>query len=162
VARTRGANSESAAIEEIRAATDAPVFAAETKLLGWRCLSDGEGGSVVCDQMPAQPVFAFCGIGNPDAFFGDVKSWGVELAGQQAFRDHHAYTAHDVKLLEERAQQAGAKALLTTEKDIQNLKKLRFSKLPLYCCRITLEIREGEELCALIKKKTAAREGNTE
>jgi hypothetical protein len=64
--------------------------------------------------------------------------------------------------LEERAQQAGAKALLATEKDIQNLKKLRFAKLPLYCCAIALEISEGEELCLLIKKKIAAREGNTE
>src|SRR5579863_1089768 len=160
--RTRGAKLESAAKEEIRAATDAPVFSAETKLLGWRRLSHVDSGVAARDEAPAQPVFAFCGIGNPDAFFSDVKSWGIELAGQQAFRDHHAYTAHDVKLLKERAQQAGAKALLTTEKDIQNLKKLRFTKLPLYCCRIALEIRQGEELCALIKKKIAAREVNIE
>ena len=162
VTRTRGPQPESAATEEIRAATDAPVFGSETKLLGWRCLSKFDSGIVASDETPPQPVFAFCGIGNPDAFFCDVKSWGVELAGQQAFRDHHAYTAHDVKLLEERARQGGAKALLTTEKDIQNLKKLRFMKLPLYCCTITLEIREGEELCLLIKKKIAARAGNTE
>jgi tetraacyldisaccharide 4'-kinase len=160
--RTRGADRESAAIEEIRAATDAPVFTAETKLLGWGCLNHGECGGVSSDAMPAVPFFAFCGIGNPDAFFGDVKGWGIELAGQQSFRDHHAYTAHDVKLLEEHAQQAGAKALLTTEKDIQNLKKLRFTKLPLYCCRIALEIRGGEELCLLIRNKIAARVGNVE
>jgi tetraacyldisaccharide 4'-kinase len=160
--RTRGAEQEPAAIDEIRAATHAPIFTAETKLLGWRRLSRVDSGVAASDEAPAQPVFAFCGIGNPDAFFSDVKSWGIEPAGQQAFRDHHAYTAHDVKLLEERAQQAGAKSLLTTEKDIQNLKKLRFTKLPLYCCRIALEIRQGEELCALIKKKIAAREANIE
>lgn len=162
VTRTHGAKPESATIEEIRAATGIPIFAAETKLLGWRRLSNVADGVVAKDETPAQPVFAFCGIGNPDAFFDDVKSWGIELAGQQAFRDHHAYTAHDVKSLEERAQQAGAKALLTTEKDIQNLKKLRFSKLPLYCCRIALEIRQGEGLCALINKKIAAREVTAE
>lgn len=160
--RTRGANSESTVMEELRGVTDAPVFTTETKLLGWHCVSKVDSGIAASDETPPQPIFAFCGIGNPDAFFGDVGSWGIELAGQQAFRDHHAYTAHDVKLLEERAQQAGAKALLTTEKDLQNLKRLRFSKLPLYCCAIALEIREGEELCSLIKKKLAAREVNAE
>jgi len=38
-----------------------------------------------------------------------------------------------VKTLEENAEQRGAKALLTTEKDIQNLQELGFAKLPLYC-----------------------------
>ena len=149
-------------MEEIRAATNAPVFAAETRLLGWHCLSNVDSGIAASDEMPVQPVLAFCGIGNPDAFFGDVKSWGIGLTGQQAFRDHHTYTVHDVKLLEERAQQAGAKALLTTEKDIQNLKRLHFTRLPLYYCAIALEIREGEELCSLIKKKIAEREVNAE
>jgi len=152
----------SAEVRMIHQFASVPTFCAETKLLGYRCVSNQQPVEVAREESPPQPVFAFCGIGNPDAFFSDVKSWGIELAGQQAFRDHHAYTEQDTKSLEERAQQTGAKALLTTEKDIQNLKKLRFTKLPLYCCRIALEIREGEELCALIKKKIAAREVNIE
>ena len=107
---------------------------------------------------PPEPVFAFCGIGNPAAFFDDVKKWGMGVAGQAAFRDHHHYSAHDVRGLEEKAQRAGAKALLTTEKDIQNLANLHFSKLPLYCCRISLEIRDEREFCALLKKKLEPRE----
>jgi tetraacyldisaccharide 4'-kinase len=114
------------------------------------------------EAVPPQPVFAFCGIGNPDAFFSDLQNWGVEVVGRKVFRDHHAYTAHDAKTLQEDAEQGGAKALLTTEKDIQNLKKLRFAKLPLYCCKIAIETRDGEALCALIKKKIRLRPGAAE
>jgi tetraacyldisaccharide-1-P 4'-kinase len=75
------------------------------------------------------------------------------------FRDHHSYTARDVGILEDQAQQAGAKALLTTEKDTQNLKGLHFSRVPLYCCRIALEIRDDKRLSALLSEKLSSRAG---
>jgi tetraacyldisaccharide 4'-kinase len=111
------------------------------------------------DELPPQPVFAFCGIGNPSAFLSDLKRWGIGIAGQHVFRDHHSYTAHDAKILESHAQRAGAKALLTTEKDIQNLKKLHFSEMPLYCCRIALELSDDKEFSLLLKNKIASRKG---
>ncbi len=46
---------------------------------------------------------------------------GVRLAGTREFRDHHAYTAADVRLLLRLRQQAGATAFVTTEKDAVNL-----------------------------------------
>jgi len=136
-----------------------PTFCAETKLLGYRCVSGAEETPAAGEVVPPQPVFAFCGIGNPDAFFSDLQNWRVEVVGRKVFRDHHPYTAHDVKTLEENAEQRGAKALLTTEKDIQNLQELGFAKLPLYCCKIAIETRDGEALCALIRKKIASRPG---
>jgi tetraacyldisaccharide 4'-kinase len=160
--RTRGEGVNSAAVQAIREVADLPTFCAETRLLGFRCVS-GDGKRVPGREAgPPQPVFAFCGIGNPDAFFSDVKSWGVEVAGNKVFRDHHVYTARDLRILEEQAQLVGAKALLTTEKDLQNLAKLRFTKLPLFCCKIAIDVRDGEALCALIKKKIAARPGFAE
>jgi tetraacyldisaccharide-1-P 4'-kinase len=88
-----------------------------------------------------------------------VKSWGLAVVGQKVFRDHHSYTARDVGILEDQAQQAGAKALLTTEKDTQNLKGLHFSRVPLYCCRIALEIRDDKRLSALLSEKLSSRAG---
>jgi tetraacyldisaccharide-1-P 4'-kinase len=75
------------------------------------------------------------------------------------FRDHHSYGAHDIRTIEEHAQNAGAKSLLTTEKDIQNLARQQFSKLPLYACVIALEIREEKEFRDLLREKLARREG---
>lgn len=68
-------------------------------------------------------VFAFCGIGNPGAFFGQVK--GVcELEGTRAFADHHAYTMEDVKALREQAERLGVKTFVTTEKDWVKLREV--------------------------------------
>jgi tetraacyldisaccharide 4'-kinase len=158
--RVSGGGSDSSAGQAIRKdAAGVPTFCAETKLLGFRCMSKGQQADVPEDELPPQPVFAFCGIGNPSAFLSDLKRWGIGIAGQHVFGDHHSYTAHDAKILEAHAQRAGAKALLTTEKDIQNLKKVSFSELPLYCCRIALELRDETEFCLLLKTKIASRKG---
>jgi tetraacyldisaccharide 4'-kinase len=140
-------------------AAGVPTFCAETKLLGFRCVSKGQQADLPEDELPPQPVFAFCGIGNPSAFLDDLKRWGIGISGHHVFRDHHSYTAHDSKILEAHALRTGAKALLTTEKDIQNLKKAHFSGLPLYCCRIALEVRDETEFCLLLKNKIASRKG---
>src|SRR5258707_5823517 len=160
--RTRGEGTVSTSMHAIRAVTDLPTFYAATKLLGFRRVSGDQTADSTGKAVPPQPVFAFCGIGNPGAFFADLKSWGVEVAGTKVFRDHHVYTAHDLQMLEEQAPLVGAKALLTTEKDLQNLVKLRFTKLPLFCCKIAIDIHTGEALCALIKKKIATHPGFSE
>ncbi len=157
--RLQDANTGSALIEAIQQLAGLPTFSAQTTLLGCRRVSDSPDAQVAGDEFPSQPVFAFCGIGNPAAFFGDVKRWGMIVVGQKMFRDHHFYTARDVGMLEDHAQQAGAKALLTTEKDMQNLKGLHFSRVPLYCCRIALEIRDDKRLCALLSEKLSSRAG---
>jgi tetraacyldisaccharide 4'-kinase len=156
--RTSSEPSDSTAGQAIRkVAADLPTFFAETKLLGYRCVSNGRNGQAAQeDKLPPQPVFAFCGIGNPSAFFSDLKRWGIVVVGQHIFADHHSYTAHDEKILEAHAQRAGAKALMTTEKDIQNLKKVHFAELPLYCCQIALEIGDEQALCLLLKNKIAS------
>ena len=157
--RVSGGRSDSTARQATRkAAEDLPTFSAETRLLGFRCVSKGQQADVAENELP-QPVFAFCGIGNPSAFLSDLKRWGIGIAGQHVFADHHSYTAHDAKLLESHALRAGAKALLTTEKDIQNLKKVHFFELPLYCCRIALELSDDKEFCLLLKNKIASRKG---
>jgi tetraacyldisaccharide 4'-kinase len=156
--RISSERSDPAARQAIReVATDVPTFCAETKLLGYRRVSNSGKAPAEEDELPPQPVFAFCGIGNPSAFLSDLKRWGIVVVGQQVFADHHSYTAHDAKILEAHAQRAGAKALLTTEKDIQNLKKIHFAALSLYCCRTALELREEQELCLLLKNKIASR-----
>jgi len=129
-----------------------PIFSASTKLMGFKRILTEESSPI--DHLP-QPVFAFCGIGNPEAFFDDLARWNVEVAGKAAFRDHHLYSAREVRELESLAQQAQAKALLTTEKDIQNMGDARFS-LPLYCCEIALDIPDAAQLWKLINQSLPA------
>jgi len=110
-------------------------------------------------ELPPQPVFVFCGIGNPDAFFADVDRWGNCIAGRAIYRDHHFYTARDLRRLEDSAKGAGARALLTTEKDARNLGDLRCSSLPVYYCEIEVKIADTEEFQKTLKRKLEQRGG---
>jgi tetraacyldisaccharide 4'-kinase len=142
----------------VRRYTQAPIYYATTEL---KEIYPGEA-----TRVPGEPnawlgrkAFAFCAIGNPEAFFADARRWGMEIVGQQAFRDHHRYTERDRKSIESQAQAAGAEILLCTEKDVYNLRKIRFEQFPLYVCRIWLEVRKAREFWNLLDSIVARKRG---
>ena len=96
----------------------------------------------------AQPALAFAAVGNPRAFFADLCVAGFRVVGTQPFRDHHRYTARDLRQLEQRARRVGAEALLTTEKDAANLSESCRNglELPLRVVGMELEVERGAEL----------------
>jgi tetraacyldisaccharide 4'-kinase len=133
-----------------------PVFSAATQLVGFRRL--GEGIQILqAEEIGAGPFYAFCGIGNPGAFFQDLQNWGTTVAGKCEFADHHRYDARDVRELESAARQAGARALVTTEKDEQNLSGVKFGEMPVYVVVIDLAIDKEEALLQAIQEKLHAR-----
>lgn len=89
------------------------------------------------------PVAAFCGIARPEQFFQGLEEKGLRLAARFAFPDHFRYTAGAVEKLLQEAQEAGAAALMTTEKDLARLGELAdalHESLPLLTARLTVEI----------------------
>jgi tetraacyldisaccharide 4'-kinase len=89
---------------------------------------------------PKARFLAFCGIGNPAAFFSDLRAWGLQAVQERSFADHHLYTPSEARELEQAAMSCGADALLCTEKDVWNLRNVQFAKLSVYCCRISFEL----------------------
>jgi tetraacyldisaccharide 4'-kinase len=136
-----------------------PIFPATTRLLRYRRLTADRQAIDPRMELPPQPVFVFCGIGNPDAFLADVDRWGNCIAGQAIYRDHYSYSARDLRRLEDSAKNSGACALLTTEKDAQNLGDLRFSSVPVYYCEIEVKIADTEEFRKTLKRKLEQRSG---
>jgi tetraacyldisaccharide 4'-kinase len=67
------------------------------------------------------PAVAFCGIARPAQFFAGIEAAGQRLAARIAFPDHHGFTPADLQHLVTTAQQTGATALITTEKDLIRL-----------------------------------------
>jgi len=137
-----------------------PVFSAATRLLGFRRF--GGGVQVLTQaQIGVGPFMAFCGIGNPRAFFLDLQNWQFPVARAQAFPDHHRYTAGEAEALAQAARAAGARALVTTEKDAQNLGEAQFGEMPVFVAVIDLEISQEavfwEAIQAQIVAKTASR-----
>jgi tetraacyldisaccharide 4'-kinase len=126
------------------------IFYAETRLLGFRKLGT-EQTPVYVNELGPGPFFAFCAIGNPAAFCGDLQRWHVPVAGKLYFRDHHRYSMTDVQKIEASAELAGAQALLTTEKDEQNLRGMSF-RMPVYVSVIDFVLSSESELLAALAR----------
>ena len=126
-------------IEAIGKMNQYPVFAAATQLLGFRRLG-AEITLLSSAGIGAGPFFAFCGLGNPDAFFRDLWDWGIAVCGQMTFPDHHRYTDRDALRIQQAAKQAGANAFVTTEKDAQNFGAVKFEDAPVYVSVIDLVV----------------------
>ena len=69
------------------------------------------------ETLQGQNIFAFCGIGNPDAFFDSLSHSGLNTVGTQTFDDHHTYTAADMEMVLQQAKHDGASMILCTQKD---------------------------------------------
>jgi tetraacyldisaccharide 4'-kinase len=96
---------------------------------------------------PDGPVLAFCGIARPEQFFIGLHADGLELSGQIAFADHHRFSVRELARLVARARQAGATALMTTEKDRARIGSLWQSlddPLPLLTAVLRTEIEDEQ------------------
>jgi tetraacyldisaccharide 4'-kinase len=133
------------------------AYSAGTKLLGFRT-HESDRQEPLRDSLTGAH-FAFCGIGNPDAFFADLQRWGVQLAGQRAFRDHHRYSQTEIAALQHAAKSAGAVALVTTEKDVQNLKHAVLSELSIEVAVTSIEIANESEFLRDLHSKLPATVG---
>lgn len=131
---------------------------AQTRLLGFRRCGADAGIHDLAEIGPG-PFFAFCGIGNPQAFFDDLSRWEVPVAGQNIFRDHHRYAAADLRQLEKAAQGAGAIAFVTTEKDGENLGEVKNVTFPVFVAVIDFVLPAETEFMATMERKLQPRRG---
>jgi tetraacyldisaccharide 4'-kinase len=143
------------AVRAIQKFPQMPIYPSTTKLLGFR--QHGEQAALQLSY--AYPVFAFAGIGNPDAFFADLERWNVRVVGHKSFRDHHRYTMRELKEMRTLAQRLGAKALMTTEKDAQNLDGAALSGLPLHIAVVAMEIPDEERFLRDVRDRLALSSG---
>jgi len=114
--------------------------------MGLRGLAGRDSGQAVePEDYRGRPVCAFCAIGNPSAFFSDLRRWGFNPVAEMAFRDHHVYSREDAERLNRAAGEKGAVAFLTTEKDGMNLPSGLGFGLSVLACTIRAEISDAEK-----------------
>lgn len=145
VVLTRTDSADPQSLEELvlKVHPAAKVFRSRTELLGWTDALSGEAFS--SEEVCAQEVAAFCGIGNPRAFFADVRRWGCKLVAEDAFPDHHVYTDEEIQRLVAGARKNGAAALLTTQKDAVKFSRDWTPRLPILACKIQAQILDSED-----------------
>lgn len=101
-------------------APHAPVFFSE--YLPVCLLSSGKQEVFPTKQAKTLKLCGFCGIGNPVSFSETLAKEGYDIVGFKSFRDHHPYSAQDLKDLAVWAKAKGAQCLITTEKDFVKIK----------------------------------------
>jgi tetraacyldisaccharide 4'-kinase len=137
---TRSVEATAPAVESIvRRHTNCPIFYAALRLESVLRLPRLDVELPPQDWQRAR-FLAFCAIGNSAAFFGDLRMWGFQIPEQRSFGDHHVYTAAEAAQLEQSALACGVDGLLCTEKDVWNLRNVQFASLPVYCCRISVDL----------------------
>lgn len=134
------------------------IFYAQTRLLGFRRYGE-HAGIHPLSEICHGPFFAFCGIGNPQAFFDDLSRWEVPVAGESTFRDHHRYTNDDFLRLEKAVQRAGAIAFVTTEKDAENLGQGKTTAIPIFVAVIDFVITAESEFLGTLERKLQSSHG---
>jgi tetraacyldisaccharide 4'-kinase len=94
---------------------------------------------------------AFCGLGNHENFFEQLRREKFSVAAGKTFRDHHIYTQKDVIEIEAIAREKGAEMLITTAKDAVKLSDLKF-EIPCFVAEIEMIISDADAFEALLHR----------
>jgi tetraacyldisaccharide-1-P 4'-kinase len=91
-----------------------------------------------------------CAIGNPHAFADDVLQIGVNIVSENFFADHHSFTQQDIERVNQAARDAGADAILVTDKDAVRLNGLDLGDIPVYAAQLDLQSDDAVRLKSLL------------
>jgi tetraacyldisaccharide-1-P 4'-kinase len=111
------------------------------------------GASHAPGSAPFRRVASFCGLGTPKSFWNTLAQLDLQVVSTWAFEDHHAYRAEDLRRLKQQAEVAGAEVLVTTEKDIMNLRygaAQLLAPIKIFWLKIGIEIDREEEFLARV------------
>lgn len=126
---------------------DKPVFFASYEAKRAQSLTDK---SLHLPASLPTPLFAFCGIGQPLLFQKTLAAQQIELAGFMPLKDHQPFTPSLLKKINSRAKSCGAKALITTEKDLVKIREEQFT-LPVFS--LQMEVQPENELSTYLEEQ---------
>lgn len=127
-----------------------PVFYAYHDLTRLHRLDrEGEGAPL---DFARRSVAIFAGTARPDRFCRDLEHFAMRVVYRRDFPDHHGYSAGEFERIVEEAKNAGAEAIVTTEKDAVKLptEALRSSPLPVYAAQIEFRCEDEAAFKGLV------------
>ena len=62
-------------------------------------------------------IYAFCGIGNPDAFFQTLSELALNIVGKRVYNDHYRFIESDIIEICSDSRGKKAELIITTQKD---------------------------------------------
>ena len=100
---------------------------------------------------PSDPLFAFCGIGEPDSFIKSLTQLKLKLGGKRIFRDHQEYTDAVVKELSAQIKSSNCKAVITTEKDLVKLPDNFLEEFEIFIVKIEMEFENERVVLDVVR-----------
>ncbi len=104
----------------------------------------GEENGKDSSILEGRKVLAFAGLARPSSFQKTLSGLGAEILKFEVFPDHHPYSPGDLERLSGEAIQAGAEAMITTEKDMARIRFISAPSLPLWALTVGHEF-QGDE-----------------
>jgi tetraacyldisaccharide 4'-kinase len=112
----------------------------------WESFRDNDGEGHSPEFLKDAAVAAICGIGNPGAFEDTLRKHVRSVVLFFALRDHHEYNLPGLMKMLSQAKDAGAQAVVTTDKDWvkwRPLLKDRFPPLKIYRPVLKVSLMDG-------------------
>jgi tetraacyldisaccharide 4'-kinase len=127
-----------------------PIFYATHRMTRLRRLDRQESIDVLA--FAGEPIAAVSGIARPERLIADLTKLGMQIAMRRDFRDHHRYTSEELRDIQDAARSAGARALITTEKDAANLPAefVNLISMPIYAAQIEFLCEDEPALKKLV------------
>jgi tetraacyldisaccharide 4'-kinase len=109
--------------------------------------ADVRGGAPA--TLRGRKVLMLAGLAAAGGFVATAEGLGAAVAGLAEFPDHHWYTPGDLARVAARAREAGAEAVLTTEKDWVRLREMPLGDVPYWVLTVRLDM--GADSVALAR-----------
>ncbi|MFA5687673.1 MAG: tetraacyldisaccharide 4'-kinase [Kiritimatiellales bacterium] len=90
-------------------------------------------------------IAAISGIAVPEGFENGLRELGAEIVYSARYADHHRYTQQEIIEVINRALEAGAELIVTTEKDSVRFPLIDRRDLPVIYLRVEIEMLSGAE-----------------
>jgi 3-deoxy-D-manno-octulosonic-acid transferase len=130
---------------------NAPIFRLRTKPEEW--VDEDSGTRYPAAGLPYKKMLAFCGLGNPHAYWRTLDQLGIQPLEKLEFGDHHRYTPGEIRRMGMLGRGKGVEAFLTTQKDLVNLcesTEATVAPAKVLWLRIGVEIDREEEFLKLL------------
>lgn len=109
---------------------------------------------IAVNELAGKRLYAFCGIGNPDAFFQTLAELALNIVAARVYNDHHRYTESDITEICEDGRYKQAEMIITTQKDWIKTALLCGERIdiPIAWLAVELEFIQGwQEIITLVE-----------
>lgn len=107
------------------------------------------------DELKNKRIYAFCGIGNPDAFFETLSELALNIVGKKVYNDHHRFLQSDIIDICSDSRGKKTDFVITTQKDWIKTASLKIeeAQIPFAYLAVEIEFISGQkEIIALIEE----------